>query len=99
MPHCEEGPVYGVDYGDDNIVNSLNGDIYAAGIKIDMRAWLDMGSSEWHNTDPSVRAAAFKAAINAGWTENGLSAIMVRNFKHLTPADMEMAFEILKSGV
>jgi hypothetical protein len=55
-----------------NIANSLNGSVYSQGIKINYVAWLDMGSAEWQETDPKLKAAAYQAALVCGWTDTGL---------------------------
>lgn len=65
---------------DFNVSMSLNGSVHSQGIKIDYRAWLDMGSEEWKNTSDEQKAAAYQAAMVCGWTDGGLKALMVRDF-------------------
>jgi hypothetical protein len=63
-----------------NTVISLNGSVHSQGIKIDHRAWTDMGSEEWKNTPDADKAAAYQAAKICGWTDRGLSALIIKEF-------------------
>lgn len=62
------------------MISSLNGSVYSQGIKIDHKAWLDMGSIEWKETSDKDKAAAYQAAKVCGWTDDGLIAIMISEF-------------------
>ena len=63
-----------------NPANSLNGSVHSQGVKIDYKAWLDIGSKEWQDTEAKDKAAAYQAAKVCGWTDAGLVAIMVKDF-------------------
>lgn len=63
-----------------NAINSLNGSVHSQGIKIDHRAWLDMGSVEWKDTPDETKAAAYQAARVCGWTDEGLKSIIITEF-------------------
>jgi hypothetical protein len=63
-----------------NAVSSLNGSVYSQGVKVDHRAWLDMGSKEWMDTSDELKAAAYQAAKVCGWTDDGLKNIIVSSF-------------------
>lgn len=59
---------------------SLNGSVQSQGLKIDIKAWLDMGSQEWKDTENRVKAAAYQAAKVCGWTDAGLKAIIIGEY-------------------
>lgn len=61
-------------------VNSLNGSVHSQGVKVDHRAWLDMGSADWQSTPDKVKAAAYQAAKVCGWTDVGLKVIITNQF-------------------
>lgn len=63
-----------------DIASSLNGSVYSQGIKIDHRAWLDMGSTDWAQTPPEQKAAAYQAAKVCGWTDDGLKVLIIKEF-------------------
>lgn len=63
-----------------NKVISLNGSVHSQGVKIDIPAWLDMGSQEWQNTSGELKAAAYQASKVCGWTDDGLKVIMKSEF-------------------
>ena len=63
-----------------SLTSSLNGSVYSQGIKIDHRAWLDMGSEDWKTTSDEQKAAAYQAARVCGWTDEGLKAIIINEF-------------------
>lgn len=61
-------------------VISLNGSVHSQGVKVDHVAWLDMGSKEWQTTPDKVKAAAYQAAKVCGWKDEGLKALMMKEF-------------------
>lgn len=58
----------------------LNSSVQSQGIKVDFRAWLDMGSQEWKETPEKVKAYAYQAAKVCGWTDAGLKKIILDEF-------------------
>jgi hypothetical protein len=91
---CGDPIVYGQDYGDEHIINSIDGVVQAAGFKIGVRGWLDMGSMEWSESNEIERSGAYLAAMKSGWTEKALTAIMLRNYKHLDQPSMDLVFSL-----
>ena len=63
-----------------NLRDTLNGSVQSQGIKVDVRAWLDMGSKEWQDTEPDIKARAYQAALVTGWTDQGLISFMTKEF-------------------
>jgi hypothetical protein len=63
-----------------NAASSLNGSVHSQGIKVDYKAWLDIGSQEWQDTSNKEKAAAYQAAKVCGWTDAGLISIMLKDF-------------------
>ncbi len=78
-----DAPKFGVHYNEENIINSINGSVYRSGLKIDIRDWLDCGSINYKSTPLEVRKAAYKAATEAGWTNEALISTMCKTFAHL----------------
>ena len=86
------------DPGIEHMCDILDGDIYAQGIKIGHRDWLDMGSEGWQQTPDAAKAAAYQVAIKiGGWDEARLKGVMLRRYKHLKGSMMEMTLETLQS--
>lgn len=98
MECADDSPVYGVDYDENNILDSINGSVYAAGYKFDIRAWLDIGSVDWKETTEEQRKGAYRAARKAGWSKKALMEIMLKKYTHLSDVTLEMTFEMLESS-
>src|SRR4051812_24434590 len=64
-----------------DIVGSLNGSVNSQGVKVEHRAWLDMGSPEWKEISDTEKAAAYQAARVCGWTDEGLKAVIIKEFE------------------
>ena len=58
-------------------LNSLDGDVYAHGIKLSHRDWLDMGYEKWNDSDISLKRKAFLASQKTGWSKESLTQLMV----------------------
>lgn len=58
------------------VLSSLNGSVQESGIRVNVDAWLNMGSSEWKEIDDKTRAYAYQAAKMHGWSEGALRDIV-----------------------
>ena len=77
------------------VINSINGSVQSQGIRVDVDAWLLIGSKEWEATPDEVKAYAYQAALATGWTDEALINAVVTNYSHLDRAMMEFVIEEL----
>jgi len=59
-----------------NVLVSLDSAVQSQKVKLNARDWLDMGSETWATTPDKAKAAAYQAAIVAGWKDEGLLKVM-----------------------
>lgn len=78
------------------VLQSIQGNVHSQGVRVDIRAWLDPGSKEWGETPDEVKAAAYQAAQNCGWTDASLKANMMRSFGHIDSDLMDYVLKTLK---
>lgn len=78
-----------------DVFNTLDGSVQSQGVRVDARAWLDMGSKSWSETDDKTRARAYQAAKVTGWSDDALIAIMVESLPHLDQDIMEYTVGML----
>ena len=85
------------DPGIEHMFSSLDGDVYAQGLTIGHRAWLDMGSEEWQQTPDASKAAAYQIATKiGGWDEARIKEMVLRRYKHLKESILDLTLESLK---
>jgi len=56
----------------ERIIESINGNVQAQGIRIKFKNWMVMGSEEWNNTPDKIKAYAYQAALSTGWSDESL---------------------------
>lgn len=78
------------------VLSSLNGSVHSQGVKVNERAWLDMGSKDWAETPDAVKAAAFQAAKVTGWTEESIKDIMMECYPHIKEFLIDQTLETLR---
>lgn len=65
------------------IIESIDGNVQAQGIKIRFPAWMVMGSAEWQETPEEIKAYAYQAAMTTGWTHRSLINAVCASYPHI----------------
>lgn len=63
-----------------NPLTMLDSSVQGQGVKVSARDWLDMGSEGWAKVPNRAKAAAYQASKLAGWTDDGLKAVMLKEW-------------------
>lgn len=79
----------------ESLVSQLDGSVQSQGVRLSCRAWLDMGSREWQETDNKTRAAAYQAAKVTGWTDESIADIVRSAFPHIMASVLEYTLKQL----
>jgi hypothetical protein len=82
------------------IIDSLDGNIQAQGIKVRFPAWMVIGSLEWMETPEEIKAYAYQAALVTGWTNealiNAACAVYPHIDKHTAKFTIEHLIDLVK---
>ena len=82
--------------GVETVLNALDGDVQAQGIKLDHRQWLDAGSEDYARIADDLKAAAWQAALVRGWDEDQIKSLMLQQYPHLDEQFMSLSIKNLK---
>lgn len=78
------------------IIDSINGNIQAQGIKVRFPAWMVMGSPEWENTPEQIKAYAYQAATITGWSDEALVTAVCGAYQFIDKHMARFTIEVLQ---
>lgn len=78
------------------LIDSINGNVEAQGVKAKFSAWMVMGSVEWENTSEEIKAYAYQAAIITGWSDKSLIEIVCNSYPFIDKNMAQFTIDLLQ---